>query len=609
MSLSSHGLVLVVADKAEAFHALLKLAMPYARRGGKRITLLHLEHSPDVGEAFTEPPKWLRKLAGKISEEGISVHIMAGHSPRPARTIRETVRQLKADFLILGWREDEPARGRKLGPVLTPLLSDPPCDLAVMRLRRSRGEFKQVLVPTAGGPNARLAIEVAYALAEGRDGEVSVLYVLHPGADLAQHRLAEETIAQSAGSLAGSPVLSPCITEARSPTEGILAEAGKGYDLILIGASREGVIARVLFGEIPLKVAREAEIPVVIVKQRPSPAMQIARRGWDRLFSLFPTLTEEEKIAAYREVRRGARPDVDFFVMMGLSAAIASMGLLLSSPAIIIGAMLVAPLMSAVIGLGLGVVQGDLRFLKLTITSVFKGMLLAIIVSLITAFVIPVRNPTSEIMARTQPTLLDLGVALASGIAGAYAICRKDVSTALPGVAIAAALIPPLATSGIGLALLDWKVTAGAMLLFLTNLVAIATGGGVVFLLLGFGPEARRKTRFRVFERSLVGLGVLLLTIFIILGFLSFNALKHQRLTLIAREVVTEELASSEGTTLEEVGVEEQRGGGLEVTITVRSSSPIGREEIERLRDRLSERLGRGVTLEFTRIPTIRVEP
>ena len=96
-------------------------------------------------------------------------------------------------------------------------------------------------------------------------------------------------------------------------------------------------------------------------------------------------------------------------------------------------------------------------------------------------FIIPDRQLSDEVLLRTHPNLLDLGVALASGAAGAYALCRKEVSTALPGVAIAAALVPPLATIGIGLAQWNGEVAGGAMLLFVTNLMAISGAGGMVF--------------------------------------------------------------------------------------------------------------------------------
>ena len=154
-------------------------------------------------------------------------------------------------------------------------------------------------------------------------------------------------------------------------------------------------------------------------------------------------------------------------------APTSSLGLLLNSPAVIIGAMLVAPLMSAIVGLGLGVVEGDSHLLVAAAWATFRGMILAILIGVFLGLVIPDASATPEIMARTRPSVLDLGVALASGAAGAYALCRKNVSAGLAGVAIAAALVPPLTTVGIGVALGRGDIAGGALLLLLTNLIAI----------------------------------------------------------------------------------------------------------------------------------------
>jgi len=229
----------------------------------------------------------------------------------------------------------------------------------------------------------------------------------------------------------------------------------------MLGASRESTVNRVLFGDIPEKVAAASPAPVIIVKRRVGPMTNWLRRALDRLSAWMPRVSAEERVDVYRSIRRGARPDADYFVMIGLAAAIASFGLLLNSPAVIIGAMLVAPLMAAIVGLGMGIMMGDVRLLKLAASATLRGMLLAITVGFVIGLLASNSIQTGEVLSRTQPALLDLGVALASGAAGAYALCRKDVSASLPGVAIAAALVPPLATVGIGLAvggLLGWLI-------------------------------------------------------------------------------------------------------------------------------------------------------
>jgi uncharacterized hydrophobic protein (TIGR00271 family) len=190
-----------------------------------------------------------------------------------------------------------------------------------------------------------------------------------------------------------------------------------------------------------------------------------------------------------------AKADIDFYVLMVLAASIALFGLLQNSAAVIIGAMLVAPLMSPILAMAYSVVRGQAKMLRQATESAVNGIILAITVAallslLLVALGIPIPS-TNEILARTQPNFLDLLVALASGAAAAYAISRSEVSAALPGVAIAAALVPPLAVVGYGLGTAQFDFAAGSLLLFLTNLAAIILAAATVFLLLGFRPPAR----------------------------------------------------------------------------------------------------------------------
>ena len=129
--------------------------------------------------------------------------------------------------------------------------------------------------------------------------------------------------------------------------------------------------------------------------------------------------------------------------MITLAAAIATIGLLLDNPAVIIGAMIVAPLMTPILGMGLSLVMGDSRFFWISFGTTFRGVLLAIITAVLVAAVVPGASITAEVLGRARPTVMDLAVALVSGTAAGYALCRKNVSAALAGVAIAAALAPP----------------------------------------------------------------------------------------------------------------------------------------------------------------------
>ncbi|WP_460879233.1 DUF389 domain-containing protein [Pontibacter rugosus] len=138
--------------------------------------------------------------------------------------------------------------------------------------------------------------------------------------------------------------------------------------------------------------------------------------------------------------------------MLICSAMLASIGLDTGSGAVIIGAMLISPLMSPILGVGLSVGINDREMLVDSLKNLALAAVAGLIVSALYFSVTPLGEPTNELLARTQPTLLDVLVAIFGGVAGIISISRSDRSNAIPGVAIATALMPPLCTAGYGLA-------------------------------------------------------------------------------------------------------------------------------------------------------------
>ncbi len=171
-----------------------------------------------------------------------------------------------------------------------------------------------------------------------------------------------------------------------------------------------------------------------------------------------------------------------------ISAAISMLGLLMPSVAVLIGAMLLSPLMMPIIGLGFGIATLDFQEIRRAATALALGSAIAILLSFVMVALSPVQTITSEIAGRTRPTLFDLLVALLSAIAGAYALIRGRGGTVV-GVAIAIALMPPLAVVGFGLATWNWTVFSGSLLLFLTNAVTIALTAALVARIYGFGSH------------------------------------------------------------------------------------------------------------------------
>lgn len=175
------------------------------------------------------------------------------------------------------------------------------------------------------------------------------------------------------------------------------------------------------------------------------------------------------------------------------SAGIATLGLVQNSPAVIIGAMLISPLMGPIMAAGLGLAVGDFYLALKAIGTLVASIAVAVGLSALIVWLLPFRSENGEILARIHPTLLDLGIALFSGLAGSVVVGRaggSDGVTALPGVAIAVALMPPLCTMGFGMGS-GWnsEIMGGAGLLFLTNLVAIVSSAFIVFLLIGMNAQ------------------------------------------------------------------------------------------------------------------------
>jgi uncharacterized hydrophobic protein (TIGR00271 family) len=193
-----------------------------------------------------------------------------------------------------------------------------------------------------------------------------------------------------------------------------------------------------------------------------------------------------------------------FICLLVLAAGIATFGLLGDSLAVIIGAMIVAPLMLPIMGLAFGVSIGDRSAIFSTLLVSLTGIVTAVAVGFVlTLPIAQVVKPQAiqQIMIRTSPHLLDLMAALVTGLAGAFALSRRDVSDTLPGVAIAVSLVPPLANAGILFALGEPRLASGSLLLFGTNYVAILLTGSLVFGVMGFrkaalspfDPRARRQ--------------------------------------------------------------------------------------------------------------------
>lgn len=300
---------------------------------------------------------------------------------------------------------------------------------------------------------------------------------------------------------------------------------------------------------------------------------------------------EVDQAAVIEKRREDCALSERYLFMTAMSAGIAVIGLLQSSTAVVIGAMLLSPLMGPIMGLGFALAIGDFSWMKQSVKSLAWGSLLAIVFCGLLVFFSPIKTITPEIAARTQPNLFDLFVALFSGMAGAYAMIRGRAD-AIVGVAIATALMPPLAVVGFGFASWNWTVFSGSLLLFITNLVTIALTALVMAKLYGFRSSlSARQTQ----AQSLV----IIIVFFALVVPLALSLNKivwESNAQRIVREEITEEFQG--GGRLSELEI---AFGSKQLTVVATMLTPTLKANAEsEILMALENRLGRDVELTLT---------
>ncbi len=203
---------------------------------------------------------------------------------------------------------------------------------------------------------------------------------------------------------------------------------------------------------------------------------------------LFSHASQAQYASLFTNLREESRVSEPFMVLLILATMIATFGLFINSTSVIIGAMLLAPLMQPIVSLSMGVLRQDTALEINGAKTIAIGVLTVLMTAAVIAFFTPMERLTSEMSGRLSPTILDLFVAIVSGAAAAYAKSNEKILGSLAGVAIAVALVPPIAVAGIGMGWADWSMFSSAFLLFITNLVGIVLSAALTFALLGFSP-------------------------------------------------------------------------------------------------------------------------
>lgn len=338
----------------------------------------------------------------------------------------------------------------------------------------------------------------------------------------------------------------------------------------------------------------------------------------------FLRIDPRSKPRLYASISEAAEvASLNYWLELFFSAGIATLGLVLNSPAVVIGAMLISPLMGPILAAGLSLAVGDLYLGIKSAVNLIASIAAAVLFSSVIVWLLPFHSATNEILARTSPNLLDLGVAVFSGLAGSVVVFRGGGGggvTALPGVAIAVALMPPLCTVGFGVGSgFLWPIISGAGLLFLTNLAAIIASAFVVFLAVKMdSADVRQEIDNSIRERasddrlfkllrrsflagSLADIGKLhwrVVMIFLVLGVLFVplsKALLEVRNETLARGAIREAIRS---IAPRDVIVSEVVDLGPEqIRIRLILTEAVPAERVEQARNLVLKRTGRDVDL------------
>ncbi len=322
-------------------------------------------------------------------------------------------------------------------------------------------------------------------------------------------------------------------------------------------------------------------------------------------------------VGSVSDLRRESRLTGGYLLVTGLSSVIATFGLITDSAAVIIGAMLIAPLLSPIMALALAALGGRERLFARAGVTLVTGIAVALVLSASLAWVaqqLPfgaLATVPAEVQSRTRAGPFDLIVALAGGAAAAYALVRLQGAAALFGVAIATALIPPLCTVGIGIAMGDQGITIGAATLFVTNLVAITAAATVMFAALRLRPRRSRTAHYGILLTS----GLVIALVFVLVP--TAVGVAQQRQLAAGRQAFADSVSSAVADSLQArvpgatlVSVERStQQGTLQLRATVEAATMPSLVAVRAIQADVARRLGRPVHVVFVGLPVVELDP
>jgi len=602
---------MVVVTQAESATALVRWAARLAIMRGEPLTVLCcllgepiLPLEPVSAKHPEGAEELLRLAAEAISEiQDMEIPLLVMRHPAPAKAIIDVIQEREIELLCVGMDFTLP-KDTTVNRLGRRLLRFAPCKMFVLDPGDEDGSrYQRILLPM-GLHLGAFTLRTAASLAEKLDCTLTPFEVgSYFGTDSREvaHR-SLITKLKEAG-IEASKWIKPTVTLTGKTWKSVVNKS-RDSDLILAGTTAIREVRKFRVEEEKQIGPETPRVAIALVRpwtleRTPSWVGMMATH----IFAWLPTLEAADRIDLFDRLQVGARWNVDFMMMICLSTAIASLGLIQNSTAVVIGAMVVAPLMTPLIGAGLALVQGNTMFFRDSIKAMGFGIGAALLISLCLGFLVPMEQLTPELLARGAPTIIDLGVAFLSGAAAAYAVARPSLLGALAGVAIAAALVPPLATVGISLAEGAWKVSEGAAILFATNLVAIILGAAFIYRRLGIHGSRLRKGLPLWGRRTVLLLSLLAVILTAPLGYRLAQQLREGQtrpytlpVSQSVRQAIKERLHQEYGVTF----ISASRFGvvhDIDVVIILSSAKPVSINLISDLKKLVNQEIEENVTV------------
>jgi len=445
---------------------------------------------------FGEQTQLATKELLKESEREISV--MGIYDPMVVKVVVEESRKNKSELLVTSQFSFPEVDG--VAQNAEALVQNSPCKtFLVLNGEKKPDEIKRILFITTGHVHDRTALSLLNDFSEKNNSKITIASV-EDETGAKEGKVSEQTI------------------------KSLLHDVGldeENFELkVVVNRIRHRGIKK-CYDDHDMVVAGQDSIKHLLLLEQTltKPTLAIIKRipplRLKSLVEWLPRINPSDHADLIYDLRQGSKWGPDFVIMLGLAAAVSTLGLMQDSPAVVIGSMLLAPLMTPMMGLGLALAQANIRLMFLSLKSILLGFLLTVSISFILGLITPSGETLpQEVLARGTPNILDLMIALFAAGAAAFAMARPNIIGAIAGVAIATALVPPACSIGISLAYGEFLNAFGAALLFFANLVAIIAASSFTFSILGIISDRALRRDRRVARFAKIGLVAVMLLLF-----------------------------------------------------------------------------------------------